>query len=1555
MTKHNLGDHLPWLLKRGPLLYPSLEQQTRNTSREQNIEQGFVNLPGSSTEPPSPGLAAVSPSEPLNVDSGLQNYTANEGGGIDGLNSDVDMARLQFAPQSTPKPRLLSRLNSSFLPAPSTPTTSSQARINLRKDNPKSRSHFDDDLFLDSPPPKSASCTPRASTATKHTDSKLQLGEIDSVDLTGDLGHHTSSSGTIEVFGEPQQIWREDSASRSVPLKKRGKKRKSEEYEADLLSPKPPSSRVRSPKVFWKPEDVKTEHSAVSADNHKTSKLFPKSVIDDSEDEDMFVFHEASPQRNKSRVNEEGLYPKLPLHEESHKPERREPNLAFISEEREQLKNGSRGSSTASPFRRDSPVRAATVSESSSAIFSTAPFEGSSSKQGSQDPSIRRFIEMPAEFLSDVIGNLERQRSKNAETAYQRALEALDTSDLTTQNKVLISRIAAIKELQMEKTSYDLLLAKESELKTKIVQSMDLDTVLSESSTYLKDARNVTQQLRQRESRILELIQVADIFNSDSASVSNIVQTPEQNILISGTQFPSRNTEPARLHSPDPSSYSVSRPPQSLPSNLTSHSLRTQSNDESCYNHLSFDDDDDMLDNAGDFSRNMGTPTVPEVNFADDDDADMLEAAEHFENQCSYSADAHPFESRGVFRETTGNAIRPHSTRKNTTKDPDNLSSMMNHPWSKDVKSALRDRFHLRGFRHHQLDAINATLGGKDAFVLMPTGGGKSLCYQLPSIISSGRTRGVTVVISPLLSLMEDQVSHLHKLHIQAFLINSEMTKDQRGLLFQALRSDKVEQLIQLLYITPEMINKSQVMLNALQGLHSRRKLARIVIDEAHCVSQWGHDFRPDYKELGEVRSKFPSVPVMALTATATENVKVDVIHNLGMQNCEVFLQSFNRPNLMYEVRPKGKGKEVIESIAETIRNSYSGQSGIVYCLSRQNCEKVAKSLSSEFGIKATHYHAGLDSQVRTQVQKDWQNGTYDVIVATIAFGMGIDKPDVRFVIHHTIPKSLEGYYQETGRAGRDGKRSGCYLYYGYQDTSSLRRMIDTSEGSPEQKARQRQMLRNVIQFCENKSDCRRVQILAYFNERFQRENCNRCCDNCISGVKFESRDFTEYAASAVALVKRLSDRHVTLLYCADIFRGSTTRKYLDRSHKDFEEFGMASDLDPGDVQRLFQRLLTDDALEEKNVVNGKGFAIQYIKPGPRARDYENRRHKLMIQIRNSPNGKRKAPSRASSKRRTGVRAVADEHPQSTNVSSPIQSLSRRRNLQSRSSAMSDLMSEDEDSDGFEPVREAGRSLRSSRRDVGPPITKDNRLSELSALHSMIVDDFVVNAKKQCQEVMLQKGLRSQPFTDANLREMAIRFPRDKRELEDCPGIDPDKVERYGSWILKLIRQSRQRFEELGGDSADTDVPVPDPNHENVINLCSDEEDDDDSEFHDCNEDSYSTGESIGERSAYFEPDAEVTEFNARMSQFQHTQLGESSRASSPPRRGGARSRGGGKKAGGSKRGWKSKGTGTSSKKPSGSRTTKATSQSSSSFGSKRGGATSKASSSRSMIGIMPT
>jgi RecQ family ATP-dependent DNA helicase len=518
----------------------------------------------------------------------------------------------------------------------------------------------------------------------------------------------------------------------------------------------------------------------------------------------------------------------------------------------------------------------------------------------------------------------------------------------------------------------------------------------------------------------------------------------------------------------------------------------------------------------------------------------------------------------------------------------------MDHPWSADVIRVLHETFHLDGFRQNQLEAINSTLSGKNTFVLMPTGGGKSLCYQLPALIDTGRTRGVTIVISPLISLMTDQVDHLHDLGIDATFINSDLSAADRRERFASLRQPNVT--CRLMYVTPEALSKSGQMSSALDALDGRGLLARIVIDEAHCVSQWGHDFRPDYKQLGDLRRRFPRVPCIALTATANIAVRADVKHSLNIEDCEEFSHSFNRPNLSYEVRPWSK--DMVGVMAKIINEEFRGKCGIVYCLSRNDCESVAKELSNKHRIAALFYHAGMPKDDKINVQRTWQAGRANVVVATIAFGMGIDKANVRYVFHYSLPKSLEGYYQETGRAGRDGKSSRCIMFYRYADKAKLERLIESGDGNRMAKNAQKELLQKVIQYCENKSDCRRKQVLAYFGETFEAENCRQKCDNCQSGAKFTPLDVTELAVEAVKLVKSLHEfgESITLKYCVDVFRGSRAAKIVQSGHTDIAGFAAGKDMLRGDVDRLFHLLVSKEAIEEYTEHNGMGFPSTYVR-----------------------------------------------------------------------------------------------------------------------------------------------------------------------------------------------------------------------------------------------------------------------------------------------------------------------------------------------------------------------
>ncbi|KAL5592563.1 hypothetical protein FOBRF1_013589 [Fusarium oxysporum] len=698
-------------------------------------------------------------------------------------------------------------------------------------------------------------------------------------------------------------------------------------------------------------------------------------------------------------------------------------------------------------------------------------------------------------------------------------------------------------------------------------------------------------------------------------------------------------------------------------------------------------------------------------------------------------------------------------------------AELTRHSWSSEVQRMLKDRFRMKGFRHNQLEAINATLGGKDAFVLMPTGGGKSLCYQLPAVIKTGKTQGITIVVSPLLSLMQDQVDHMKALGVQAVAFNGEYSAEYKRQVMTAFEKRSPEDYIELLYVTPEMVSMNTTFNNGLRTLYDKGKLARIVIDEAHCVSQWGHDFRPDYKTLGEARQRYPGVPVMALTATATQNVIVDIRHNLGMDNCQTFSQSFNRPNLHYEVRGKTTNAKCMDEIASLIKSKYANQSGIVYTVSRKNAEKVAESLSIQ-GIAARHYHAGLDPQEKGEVQTSWQQGQVKIVVATIAFGMGIDKPDVRFVIHHGLPKTLEGYYQETGRAGRDGDPSDCILFYGKQDIRILKRLIADGEGNNEQKERQMSMLNRVTAFCDNKSDCRRVEILRYFGEDFSAAQCRKTCDNCKAGLIFEQREFSEYAIAAIRVVQ--AQRRITAVQCADILMGRKYPPYETRHSDDW--YGMAKSLKKHELVRVLDKLLAEKAFHENNQVGNHGMVIQYLKLGATYRLFLSGQRKLMLSIQvpeeGTTNKLSKPRSKQASKKPKGQDLAAMPSPY---VSLPV----GRRRKKTRT-----VKSDDEN--GSSPSRSPGL-----------PISISAELKDLNEIHRDIVDGFVQEAKVAEEKIRKRKGLRSPLFTEKELQVMAIRWTTSLNKMSKIPGIQLDKVMIHGPEILRILRRYYSGYREV--------------------------------------------------------------------------------------------------------------------------------------------------------------
>ena len=462
----------------------------------------------------------------------------------------------------------------------------------------------------------------------------------------------------------------------------------------------------------------------------------------------------------------------------------------------------------------------------------------------------------------------------------------------------------------------------------------------------------------------------------------------------------------------------------------------------------------------------------------------------------------------------------------------------------------LRTVFGHPAFRGAQEDIVTHVAGGGDALVLMPTGGGKSLCYQLPALLREG----TALVVSPLIALMQDQVAALKQLGVRAAFLNSTMDGRAVNACEKALRNGELD----LLYVAPE-----RLMMPRMLECLAESKIALFAIDEAHCVSQWGHDFRPEYLQLSVLHEQFPSVPRIALTATADPQTREEIIRRLALDDSRVFISSFDRPNIRYTIVDK---QDARNQLLRFIREEHAGEAGIVYCLSRKKVDETAAWLVSH-GVRALPYHAGMDAASRADHQNRFQREEGVVVVATIAFGMGIDKPDVRFVAHLDLPKSIEGYYQETGRAGRDGAPADAWMAYGLGDVVQQRRMIDQSEGSEEYQRVQVVKLDALLGLCET-AGCRRVRLLDYFGEAST--PCGNC-DTCLEPP--QTWDATEAARKALSCMYRTGQRFGAV-HLIDVLRGRATERTAQWGHQQLNVFGIGADLDEPAWRNVFRQLV---------------------------------------------------------------------------------------------------------------------------------------------------------------------------------------------------------------------------------------------------------------------------------------------------------------------------------------------------------------------------------------------
>ncbi|KFD51752.1 hypothetical protein M514_07449 [Trichuris suis] len=601
----------------------------------------------------------------------------------------------------------------------------------------------------------------------------------------------------------------------------------------------------------------------------------------------------------------------------------------------------------------------------------------------------------------------------------------------------------------------------------------------------------------------------------------------------------------------------------------------------------------------------------------DDDGDDEVDEIDLVSQQTPSETCLSPLPALADYVSVSPLKLGAHGKFRNFLHDDSASFAGSNYPHSGSMMTSLRTVFGLKQFRHKQLEAINATMLGHDCFILMPTGAGKSLCYQLPAVLLPG----ITLVVSPLKSLIEDQVQKMQALQVGAVSLSGEISATKLDQLKVQLYQKRLT--TKLIYATPEKLTASTSLMDVLDNLYERNLLSRFVIDEAHCVSQWGHDFRPDYKRMSMLRQRFPSVPLMALTATATPKIVVDTKNQLNMQSSKLFISTFVRSNLRYKVIEKEK--KTLMTIVSLLKGIYKGSSGIIYCLSRKDCEEVAVLLCSH-KIKAEAYHAGQADGRRSKVQRDWLLGKIQVICATIAFGMGIDKPDVRFVIHYSLPKSIEGYYQETGRAGRDGLPAHCILFYSYQDSIRLRKLIESEscKSSSTVLDMHRQNILSVVAYAENVGVCRRKVLVEHFGEIYDSAACkadmSTACDVCMNRNPPSLFDYTEDACLIVHTYKtldRMSNGRCTLRQLADVYRGANT-KDMSSAARQTQLYGRGAKLGVRGTLRVMHHLICEQILVEQLFTTAMDHVVSYLRLGPQAEALLSGNKKVHIYLESS-------------------------------------------------------------------------------------------------------------------------------------------------------------------------------------------------------------------------------------------------------------------------------------------------------------------------------------------------